>query len=513
MEEGEPTIEPVGFDDVSLSAAPSRFRRQIARLAAVTLLGASPAMISGVPALAQLALDHAHIVFPTSVVADCHNDPTSTSLSPGNESLVVFCLHTVDDLPFDSAPNTVRWGTVGVGSFVGTPENETDATGFAEARINSSVTGQQKVTACFDGNGDAACDGAATKKTATRNWVLPDLHLAFAPTDPPGTGHECSAGPVATTTAVSSTDSRKFVACVHDKDTGLPLASGALVTPTVTGGGPGSISPASATTDGSGRATFTISSSQIGDSVITATASSASLQSGPVASLNTITNTWTAGALQHLHLAFSLPDASSDACSAGPFEVTSTVDAGRDFVGCAQDEFHNPLTGVAVTPTVFSGPGGVSPAAATTDGSGRATFTLSSTETGQSVITATASKGTVTVAAAGTIAHNWTAGAPTTLRLAFTPTNLDCTAPVSESSAVNIPNEFAACVFDQFGNIKPGAVVTPTVISGPGSISPATATTDDSGRAPFTVNSTQTGVSVVSATASGSTIPASNTIT
>jgi protocatechuate 3,4-dioxygenase beta subunit len=527
-EEGEDFFEeptrPAG-ETAHASLTRSRGARLATGLLLLTLVAIIlPFGLADPAAAGDFVAEHVHTRFGETA-DDCHEGPTETVAAIDTEVGVVFCIfeHIIfigsgdedPHMPVDSPPNTVEWGETPQGSsqFV-SEEDNTDSDGVARAVITSPVPGVSTITACHDENMSNDCEEGEDRESVTVTWIAPHMHLAFDPTvENPD---DCSAGPTAE--EVAAGEPNVFVACVHDENN-QPI-EGAEVTPEIQSG-PGTITPPTDTTDATGRATFTFESEETGESVITATGTAFG---GAFVSENTITKTIVAAGLNHLHLAFAPPNdaPSGDDCSNGPNSDTHSVNNPNPFVGCAHDEFNNPIAGVTVTPTIESGVGAITPESALTDANGQAAFDVNSTETGESVITAAAQENGTIVHSNNTISKTWTTedALLDDLHLAFSPPDPaqghDCSnGPFEDTHTVNTPNPFVGCAHDEFGNPLSGVRVTPTVESGPGSIAPASALTDNSGRATFTHTSTQAGESVIDAVASKgpTTVSSENRIT
>ena len=142
--------------------------------------------------------------------------------------------------------------------------------------------------------------------------------------------------------------------------------------------GPGSpvIDPASATTNSSGVATFSVSSTTAGLDVFTATDTTDGI------TLGTAGVTFEAG----------LVNADQSTVVASPASVTANGTATSTITVTLKDAYGNPVAGKDVSLAKTSGPSspGIDPALATTNASGVATFTVTSTTTaGDYVFTAT----------------------------------------------------------------------------------------------------------------------------
>src|SRR5204863_9097995 len=271
---------------------------------------------------------------------------------------------------------------------------------------------------------------------------------------------------------------------------GNPVA-GVPVTFAVTSGG-GAVSPLTAvSTDASGIAATTAWTlgTTAGGNTLTASIGTGS----PV----TFTATATAGAATQL----TIHAGNTQSATVGTEVATPPA-------VIVQDQFGNPLAGVAVTFAVTSGGGAVSPLTAVpTDANGIASaiaWTLGTTA-GANTLTATAAgTGTpVTFTATGT------AGQATQLTI-----HAGNTQSATVGTAVATPP--ALLVRDQFDNPTAGVQVLFAVASGGGTVNPATAViTDASGIATITswTLGTTAGSNTLTATAAGTGTPVTFTAT
>ncbi|MEA3345426.1 MAG: Ig-like domain-containing protein [Chloroflexota bacterium] len=146
-----------------------------------------------------------------------------------------------------------------------------------------------------------------------------------------------------------------------------------------------------------------------------------------------------------------------------------------------QDE--KPIRSKTVTFTIASGIGKVTPITATTDASGQATATLSSTVPGTVAVEASADPVTATETV------NFSVGAPSTVTLTADPYD----------PTVDVSSTLTARVVDQYSNPVPGETVTFSVTSG--TVTPTTDTTNAQGQATTTISSEAVGIVTVQAMA------------
>jgi adhesin/invasin len=241
-------------------------------------------------------------------------------------------------------------------------------------------------------------------------------------------------------------------------EAGNPVVA-AAVTWVVTAGG-GTLSPTTGTTDDSGRAATTWT---LGATVGTNTAQAIVSGVGQAE----FTATAAAGAAGEIRVISGNGQAGQAGASlASPLVVQ------------VRDDGENPVSGVAVTWTVESGGGSVSPASATTGADGQAStaWTLGPSIGTQRVQASAPGAGSVRFEATST------AGAPSVLGLATQP---------SETAQVGVPfgRQPVVEVRDAAGNPvqAPGVTVTAAIASGAGQlIGTTTQTTGADGRATFT---------------------------
>jgi hypothetical protein len=158
---------------------------------------------------------------------------------------------------------------------------------------------------------------------------------------------------------------------------------------------------------------------------------------------------------------------------------SSTLTAAVEYAG-------GPISGTTVAFTIVSGQGVVTPTIATTDAAGKATASLSSQVAGNVVIKASAD-----AVDSNTKTVTFTPGAVTTVILEAAPERLIA----GRSSALT------ATVVDQYSNPISGTVVTFTLVSGSGVITPTIARTNEAGKATASLSSQVAGNVVAKATA------------
>jgi hypothetical protein len=277
----------------------------------------------------------------------------------------------------------------------------------------------------------------------------------------------------ASPTSVAADGSTTSTVTVTVKDSSSAAISGKTVTLAKTSG-PGSpvIDPSSATTDGSGIATFTVQSTTAGADVFTATADS-------VAITQTATVTFTAGAVS----------AGVSTVVASPAIVPADGVASSTVTVTLKDANSNPVTNKTVTLVSDRGATDtISAASGPSSASGVVTFTVTSLTAGGSVFTATgdgvALSTTPGVTFGASAAASTVVADPTSV-LADGTTTSTITVTLKDGSNNAIPNKTVTLVSSR------GATDT---------IADASGVSDVSGVVTFTVKSSTAGSPVFTAT-------------
>jgi len=162
-----------------------------------------------------------------------------------------------------------------------------------------------------------------------------------------------------------------------------------------------------------------------------------------------------------------------------------TVGESSTLTAVVVDYNDDPISGMDVTFTLASGQGTVTPTVATTNPAGQATAFLSSRVANSAVVKAIAhgmDSNTRTI--------TFTPGAMTTVTLEAIP----------EKVVVGHTSTLSATVADQYGNGISGTVVTFTLVSGQGTLTPTISTTNEDGEAMSSVSSQALGDVEVQAT-------------
>ncbi len=243
--------------------------------------------------------------------------------------------------------------------------------------------------------------------------------------------------------------------------------SGKTVTLTQ-GTGSSTISPASATTNASGVATFTVKDTKA--ETITYAAKDAT---------DNITITQT----QQVTFTPGPVNATVSTAAASPASVVADGTATSTVTVTLKDANSNPVSGKAVSITAGSGGSTITPASATTNASGVATFTVK--DTAVESVTYTAKDTTDNITITQTAQVSFTAGTPTSGNSTVSASPTSITADGTTTSTVTVT------LFDAFSHPVSGKTVTLAQGTGSSTISPASATTNASGVAAFTVKDTK----------------------
>ncbi len=256
-----------------------------------------------------------------------------------------------------------------------------------------------------------------------------------------------------------------------------------LGTPDPLGGG--SIAPTSIHLDANGTATASISSTLLYSKTVVVTATSNSLTGTGLV-------TFTVGPAQQVLLTMT-PN-------------PQQVGVNATLVATVTDRYGNPRAGDVVTFSVAAGAlggGSISPITDTTNASGQATASISSTLATVTIVTATVAGTAPPVS--DTAVVTFTAGPPHQITVTVSPTAVE--------GGVNAT--LVATVTDRYGNPCAGEAITFTTASGAlgsGGIVPAIATADANGVATAQVSGTIPGAVVITATAD-TTISATTVLT
>jgi uncharacterized repeat protein (TIGR01451 family) len=251
--------------------------------------------------------------------------------------------------------------------------------------------------------------------------------------------------------------------------------------------GPGDLAPEIASTNSSGHAVTTLTSTETGTSNVTASTSVCGYD------ISTDGEAYNSGpAEKEWILARITIEPQHDINVVGdPHRLTATVETsannGTDW---------DPYEGATVTFEVTEGVGAVNPATNVTDADGEAMTTLTTTEAGNSTVTAS------------TTVYDWDISTdgegynsdPAEKEWVYVRITID---PPEDRNHVGDPHNFTATVETSTNGTDwdpyKGAIVTFEVTDGPGSLDPGMAVTNSSGQAVTTLISTETGTTTVKA--------------
>jgi uncharacterized repeat protein (TIGR01451 family) len=270
-----------------------------------------------------------------------------------------------------------------------------------------------------------------------------------------------------------------------DDGTGWDPYQGATVTFEVTDG-PGALDPVTDVTDTSGEATTTLTSTEAGISKITASTSVCGYD---------ISTDGTADSSEPAEKDWVFARIKID-----PPEDTNVVGDSHNFTATVETSTNGtdwvPSVGANVTFEVTDGPGTLDPAIDTTDGSGEAKTTLTSIETGTSIVKASTTVYGYDLSTDGT-ANN---SDPAEKEWVYARIKID---PPDDINVVGDSHNFTATVETSTNGIDwdpyEGATVTFELTDGPGTLDPVSAITDINGEAKTTLSSNSTGTSIVKA--------------
>ena len=170
-----------------------------------------------------------------------------------------------------------------------------------------------------------------------------------------------------------------------------------------------------------------------------------------------------------------------------PPSASNLVGTNHSLTAKVTSDLGDPVPGAPISWSLAGVGGFVGTPDPSADLNGEARATITSTEPGQSTVTASV-EGT---SLSATATKDWLPGPPDSITLV----------PASASNLVGTNHTVVATVKDGYGNVIPGQAVTWTIQSGPGSIVSSDPTTNASGQASATITSTQTGTTIIRATA------------
>ncbi len=353
---------------------------------------------------------------------------------------------------------------------------------FALSSILSDQTLSAGETATF-----RISNNAGTARTYLDNIAISGSVVS----DPAGPVDAGTSTVVASPTSVTADGSSTSTITVTLKDASGILVSGEGVTLANTSGpGTPTITPAGEqTTNGSGVATFTVSSGTVGTEVFTATSSTDSTAVSQTASVE--------------FTAVPVVDAGTSTVVASPTSVIADGSSTSTITVTLKDASGTLITveDVTITNTSGSGTPTISPSSTqTTNGSGVATFTVSSSTVDTEVFTATSSTDSVTITQTASVQFT----AVPTVGAVNAGTSTVVASPTSVNADGTTVSTITVTLKDANGLVVENEGVSLSNTSGPGSpnIVPIDIqSTDANGQATFAVSSTTPGTEVFTAIA------------
>ena len=356
---------------------------------------------------------------------------------------------------------SVVLAATGAGNTLTQPAAVTDANGVATGSLTSTTVGSKVVTATVAGAALAPSDTVV---------VVPGAISAATST-------------VAAAPATIAADGGASTVTVTARDANGNPIPGVTVVLAATGAGNTITQPATVT-DANGVTTGSLSSTAAGAKVVSATI-------GGVGVTQTDTVTVTAG---NVSAALSTVVGAQPTSVAGAAATTVTVTA-RDASG-------NPVAGVVVTLAATGAGNTLTQPVGLTDANGVATGAITSTATGDKVVTATIDG--VVATQTFTLAVSPAAVAAATSSVAAAPTSI---------TAGGAGSTITVTARDQFSNVVPGATVVLAATGTGNTVTDPAAVTDVNGQATGSVASTVAGTKTVSATIDGVAVTATVDLT
>ena len=175
-----------------------------------------------------------------------------------------------------------------------------------------------------------------------------------------------------------------------------------------------------------------------------------------------------------------------------PASATNVVGTEHELIATITDQYGDPFPGATVTWTIVDGPGDFVSTETITDSNGQARAVITSEEVGTTTVRASVP------GASDTATKTWLGkGEPPDAY------NLELEPPTA-TNPIGTTHELTATVTDQYGDPFPGATVTWSIVSGPGSFVSTETITDSNGQARAVITSTELGTTTVKASVSPS---------
>lgn len=389
---------------------------------------------------------------PVSVAISSGNSQTGTVGQALGAALTVIVKDTYSNVVSGA---TVNWAVATGGGSFSSSSTTTDASGLASSSFTlGAISGAQSATATLNGTSSSVTFSASASSASASALAI-------------------SSGNSQTGTVAQALSSAFKV---EVRDSLNNLVPNATINWSVTAGG-GSLSASSSVSNASGIASSTLTLGQlVGTNSVTATISGTSTSV-------TFSATATAGA------------AATIAISSGNTQ-TGTVGAALStpFSVVIKDSNNNVVPSATVDWTVLSGAGSLSTSSTTTNGSGLASSTLTlGTTAGANSVKATINGTSTSV----TFSATGAAAAPATITIA---------AGNNQTGTVGspLPIHYSVLVKDAFNNPVSSTTIQWNVVSGSGSLSSSTSSTDATGVAEIIHTlGNAAGANSVSATVSG----------
>ena len=384
--------------------------------------------------------------------------PTSITAGTGTSTITVTA-RDANGNPIQGA--TVVLTATGSSNTLTQPVGTTNASGVATGTLSSTVAEGKTVSATIN---TVAITQTATVTVSAATVSAGQSTVTAAPTS-------TTAGAGTSTITVTAKDAF-----------GNPI-SGATVVLAATGTGNTLTQPAS-TTNGSGVATGTLSSTVAEGKTVSAT-----INAVPIT--QTATVTVTAGTVS---AGQSTVTAAPTSITAGPGSSTITV--------TAKDQFGNPIAGAAVVLAATGAGNTVTQPVGTTNASGVATGSLSSTAAGSKTVSATINTLAITQTATVTVTAGAVNAAQSTVAAA--PTSI---------TAGTATSTITVTAKDQFGNPIAGATVVLGATGAGNTLTQPVGPTNGSGLATGTLSSTAAENKTVSASINSTPVTQTATVT
>lgn len=334
-------------------------------------------------------------------------DAAPTPVAAGEASTITV---TVEDAGGNLLSGvTVTLAASGSNNTLTQPSGPTDASGVATGTFSSTSLGSHTVTATLNGSTTVSDNAIVTVAAGSPASIAVQA----------GNNQSAAVG-----TAVAPDPS------VIVRDAGGNGVAGVQVTFGVATGG-GAVTGGTQTTNGSGVATvvsWTLGPAT-GSNTLTATAAGAGISGNPV----TFTATGTPGSPSRIVMATQPSGSAQAGVPLGTQPQVQLQDAGGN---------NTSTSGVVITATVGSGPGGasLSNATATTDGNGVATFSGLSIDGSAGDYTLRFGSGSLTAATSGTVTVS--AGPAANLSFGQQPTDVTAGAVITPAVTVDVTDAF-----------------------------------------------------------------------